>query len=620
MMPKRVSTVRILLAAAAVVPFSWPAAILGAEPAAPLLTASRFLGPAGEDLGAERLAAALSRVGVPAKAAAGKWTNWRQPPAEETPWLCGATAGFEERANVYVFWFSASGAVERFAHVPYGKTTLEGGARVWLAPVDSVADVVAHGSASQTVLGPAVHIKIVRDEATGEAGPVISPDVYEVMSWGAACQAGWTPTASTAPAEATLSVAAGVKSASLRLAIESEGRRRELVKRSVHEDDIHAVLRRMFSCLAPGSIAADFFRLGSGAGVVATAPERLLCQANGGVRGVDTGTFLARWGDGPKQLAAAACVPWRTPDGTVELLQWRPQLALIDPADGRPKPLAPQAAAYPWSFDIDGGRVVIGSGTAVALFKESQEAWRHAEADAVTCGPILAGRLVVAGTGEGSLFALDAETKAVAWRLEFDGGLFGRPAVAGGNVVAYCRAGDALVAVDTATGRKAWSQPLGDVLIGQPVTTPAGILVATKGNRVALLDPHTGRPRAERTLPGWIVDVVPLRGKGDTSASWIAALTRNGMLTLLGATDLEPARSLRLDGRPGYGRAAGFIVAKQFPAAWLGPAPSSGDGAAFDALDGELESSLADRADCLLVDDEEGYGWIIPLSRLLENR
>lgn len=618
-MPNRPSTVRILLAAAAVVPFSWPATSLGAEPAVPILTASRFLGPEGEDLGAERLAAAISQAGVPAKPAAGKGLAWRKPPADGTPWLCGATAGFGERAHAYMFWFNASGTPERLAHVPYGKTTLEGGARVWYAPIDAVADVVAHGSASQKVSGPAIRIKIVREEAKGEAGPVISPDVYELMSWAAACQAGWTPTPSAAPAEATLSVRAGVKSASLRLVIESEGRRRELVKRSVSEDDIHAVLRRMFSCLAAGSIAADFFQLGSGGGVVSTAPERLLCQVNGGLRAVDTGTFLARWGDGREPLAAAACVPWRTPDGTVELLQWRPQLARIDPADGRAKPLAPQAAAYPWSFDIDSGRVVIGSGTAVAMFKDAKEAWRHVESDTVTCGPILAGRLVVAGTGDGSLFALDAETKAVAWRLQLNGGLYGRPAVAGGNVVAYCREGESLVAVDTATGRKAWLQPLGDVLIGHPVTTTSGILVATKGNRVALLDPKTGRPRAERTLPGWIVDVVPLHGKGDTSAKWIAALTRNGMLTLLGATDLEPARSLRLDSRPGYGRAAGFIVAKQFPAAWLGPAASSGDGDEFDAIDVELESSMADRADCLLADDDEGYGWIIPLSRLLEN-
>lgn len=619
-MAKRRPTIRVVLAAVALLPLSRPRPTLGAEPATPILTSSRFLGPEGEDLGTERLAAAISGAGVPAKAAPGKEMAWRKPPAEGTPWLCGATAGFGERAHAYMFWFNASGNPERLAHVPYGKTTLEGGERVWYAPIGPVVEVVTHGSTSQNVSGPAIRIEIIREETEGEAGPVVSPEVYELTAWAAACQAGWAPTASAASAEAKLFVRAGVKSASLRLVIEADGRRRGLVKRSVREDDIHAVLRRMFSCLAPGSIAADFFQLGSGGGVVAAAPGRLLSHANGGLRAVDTGTFLTRWGDGREPLAAASCVSWRTPDGTVELLQWRPQLARIDAADGRPNPLAPQAAAYPWSFDIDGGRVVIGSGTAVTLFQEAEEAWRHVETDAVTCGPAFAGRLVVAGTDEGALFAVDAETKKVAWRLQLDRGLVGRPAVAEGVVVFNCREGEALVAVDTATGRKVWSQPLGDALIGPPVATPAGFLVATKGNRVALFEAKTGRPRAERKLPGWIVDVVPLHGKGEKSTKWIAALTRNGVLTLLDAVDLKPEKSLRLHSRPGYGRAAGFIVAKQFPAAWLGPAPSSGDGAEFDAIDVELESSMAERADCLLADDDEGFGWIIPISRLLENR
>ena len=61
-MARRFSPVRILLAAAAVVPLSWPATILGAEPVTPILTASRFFGPEGEDLGAERLAATISRA------------------------------------------------------------------------------------------------------------------------------------------------------------------------------------------------------------------------------------------------------------------------------------------------------------------------------------------------------------------------------------------------------------------------------------------------------------------------------------------------------------------------------------------------------------------------------
>lgn len=571
-MANRMTFTRLATVAAAASLLS-PAVPGAAEAATPILTASRFLGPEGEDLGAERFAAAISRAGVPAKAASGTWTNWRQPPAEGTPWLCGVTAGFGERAHAYGFWFNADGTVERLAHVPYGKTTLEGGERVWRAPVEGMADAVAHGSPRQRVSGPAVRIKIVREQAAGDAGPVVNPDVYETIAWAAACEAGWTPTASTAPAEATLAVAAGVKSASLRLAIETDGHRRELVKRSVHEDDIHAVIRRMFSCLADGSVAADFFRIES----------------------------------------ESLSVPG--PGGAVEVLHWRPQFAEKDPAGGRPKPLAPLKPAHAWSFDRDGSRVVVASGTAVAMFDKGRETWRHGEADAITCGPIFAGSLVVAGTAEGELFAVDADTGRAAWKQSLEGGLVGRPAVVGTLVVAYSREGEAIIAADVATGKKTWSQPLGDVPIGPAVAIPAGLLVASKSNRVVLLDPETGTLRAERTLPGWIVDVIPLPGKDGRPAGQIAALTRDGAITLLAAADLEPEGRRQLDGRPGYDRAAGFIRAKAFPTAWPGPI---GSGSEADELDAELETSMTDRADCLLADDDEGYAWIIPLSRLME--
>ena len=213
---------------------------------------------------------------------------------------------------------------------------------------------------------------------------------------------------------------------------------------------------------------------------------------------------------------------------------------------------------------------------------------------------------------EGFIFTtLDAGTKAVNADYE----LVGRPAVAGGLVIVYCGEGDAIVAADAATGKKVWSQPLGDVPIGPAVAIPSGLLVASKSNRVVLLDPETGTLRAERTLPGWIVDVIPLSGTDGRPAGRIAALTRDGVVTLLNAADLGPEGTRQLDGRPGYDRAAGFMRVKAFPTAWPGPVGSGGEA---DELDAELEDSMADRAECLLADDEEGYAWIIPLSRLME--
>lgn len=270
-------TVALLAACAAV---AWAVAARCDEPL-PLATVARFLGPEGKDLGGEAFADALSRAGLPATAVGGRAAGWRQPAVAGGPWLCGLTAGFGERAHAYAVWFGAAGIPERFVHVPYGKTTLPGGDRVWLAPVDRLAAAVADAAGRPPLSGPPLGIRVLREESAGDAGPVAEMQVYEAIAWAAACEAGWTPTAAATATAATLRVEVGVKSATFRLAVESAGRRRELVKREVSGDDVHEVLRRMFACAMPDAVASDFLRLGAGNEVI---------RWRGGEASLDPGT------------------------------------------------------------------------------------------------------------------------------------------------------------------------------------------------------------------------------------------------------------------------------------------------------------------------------------------
>ncbi len=488
----------IAVSLAAVVSLSRPVATGGEEPPQPLPAVAVLLGPEGEDLGGERFAAAVTKAGLPAKVATDLAPSWRQPAAAASPWLAGVTTGFGERADAYAFWFDPAGSLHRFAHVPYGKTALPGGTRVWRAPVDRLAAAIVLAMGQPPLAGPPISIRIRCEQSAGEAGPVADPEVFEAIAWAAACRAGWTPAAAAAATRATLGVAAGVTSFSFRLSLESAGGDRELRKRSVPEDHVHDVLRRMFACSRPGSLATDFLQ-----------PE---------------------------------------------------------------------------------------------------------EADTVTAEPASAGRLVIAGTG-GDLFALDGDGGGVAGQRRLAPDLLGRLPVIGELAVGFARETNTLVAVAAASGQPAWSQPLGDVPVKPPVATPAGLLVATKSNRLFLLDPETGRPRAERRLPGWIGDVIVLPGGPADTAGRIVCLTRDGTLTLLDAAALEPVGERRLAVRPGYAGPARVVVAPQFPVAWPGPQPTTGQA---DELEGELDAGLADRADCLLVADEDGYTWIIPTARLPE--
>ena len=429
------------------------------------------------------------------------------------------------------------------------------------------------------------------------------------------------PTEATAASEATLAVEAGVKSFSFRLTTRSGDRRQELRKVGVSQDDVHETLRRLFAAVAPRSAAVDSFTLGPEAVILATLSDRVVFAAGGDIRSLDARAGRSPWRDDPKveKSRAGAYVSWRGADGALRIVRWLPTLGLVEPADGRITELAPLKPAGDWSFDLarNGKRVVVASGTVVAAFDDGKEAWRHAESEAVTCGPALVGDRVIAGTDAGELFALPAAGGAAAWRLQLTAGLFGRPIAAGELVLVFARGSDTLFAVDAATGRQAWTEPLGDALVKSPVATAAGILVATKSNRVLVLDPQSGKARAERRLSAWIGDVVALNGASGDAAGHVACLTRDGTITLLRGRDLEPVSTHRLNIRPGYGRPASLLVAPGFPLSVPGAASTEGEA---DELEAELAGGLVDSGACLLAADEQGYAWIVPLERLLEDR
>jgi outer membrane protein assembly factor BamB len=104
--------------------------------------------------------------------------------------------------------------------------------------------------------------------------------------------------------------------------------------------------------------------------------------------------------------------------------------------------------------------------------------------------PVVVGRLAVTSTWEGTLVALDLATGKVAWTLPLGGAAIGPPAADAAGLVVVTweqdqRQGAGAVAVDGSSGRKRWSVPLPPGGVSAPGLTPDGLAVVVAGDLAA---------------------------------------------------------------------------------------------------------------------------------------
>lgn len=103
------------------------------------------------------------------------------------------------------------------------------------------------------------------------------------------------------------------------------------------------------------------------------------------------------------------------------------------------------------AVDRDTGRRVweVATGPDVPL------AWGHESGDIYTSSPTLSGDLLVVGSGDGYVYALDRKTGEVRWRARTGGRVRSSPAIADGRVYVGSMDG-ILYAYDLETGQAAW--------------------------------------------------------------------------------------------------------------------------------------------------------------------
>lgn len=179
---------------------------------------------------------------------------------------------------------------------------------------------------------------------------------------------------------------------------------------------------------------------------------------------------------------------------------------------------------YKSSPAVANGKVYFGSGDGNVYAVDAQTGllqWKFSTKDVVHASPAVVNNVVYIGSFDSGLYALDAETGQQKWVFEAGQdpvihnqvGFQSSPAVVDGTVYVGCR--DAHVyAIDAATGRKKWDYPTSKSWVN---TTPAvrdGVVYAgtSDSSRFMALDAKNGRLRFNFDAKAYIFSSPALAG------------------------------------------------------------------------------------------------------------
>lgn len=276
---------------------------------------------------------------------------------------------------------------------------------------------------------------------------------------------------------------------------------------------------------------------------------------------------------------------------TLYYVSARGALAALDIATGKPKwvlpteyerkfeaknlhGLSPTAQTIPDAYDVflsspvvDNGRVFFGSGDGNIYAADAETGilqWKFATKDVVHASPAVVNNTVYVGSWDSYLYAIDATTGQQKWAFKTGEdntihnqvGFQSSPAVVNGTVYVGCR--DAHVyAIDAATGHKKWDYPTSKSwVVGTPAVRDGVVYVGTSdSSRFMAIDANTGRLRANFKAGGYIFSSSAIAGDllyvGDFSGKLYAIDAKTLKLAWEFQTDAakkDPLQLLNPDG------------------------------------------------------------------------
>jgi outer membrane protein assembly factor BamB len=278
-------------------------------------------------------------------------------------------------------------------------------------------------------------------------------------------------------------------------------------------------------------------------------------------------------------------------NGTLYFVSSAGSLAALDLATGKPKWTAPMeyerkfeaknlhglpspAQTIPDAWDmftsspaVSNGKVYYGSGDGNVYAADAQTGvllWKFGTKDVVHASPAVVNGVVYIGSWDSYLYAIDAETGLEKWSVKTGEdpvihnqvGFQSSPAVVDGTVYVGCR--DAHVyAFDAATGHKKWDYPTSKSwVIGTPAVRDGVVYVGTSdSSRFMALDAKNGRLRFNFDAKAYMFSSAALAGDlayvGDHNGRFYAIDIKTGKLAWEFQTEAskkDPFKFLNADG------------------------------------------------------------------------
>jgi outer membrane protein assembly factor BamB len=520
---------------------------------------------------------------------------WHEVPAGVDPkqWISVVTVGYAKQAEAYAFMFDGpQGAARLVAHAPNPQGTLRG-APHWYAPFVKLLNGFRIGYAQPAPSSPPLQLEI-REVAAPAAAAVAGnkPGFDDALTIGpekivpplkaillaAACRGGWSPTfAAASPSSAASSSTASRavvelqvldQACSFQIKFTHEGTESVVTKDRVPWEEFHDQLVSLFRLPLGDKSVRDLLRLAPGrVELLVAAGDRLAYLVDDELAALDTATGREAWRLRIPQSPVARTkkieryVVRRDPaDGRPRLFRWTKTLAEISLLDGSETPFAPTPTVTGWSFDVDGKSGAITSdGAKLTRYVAGKEVWSATETSPLTAGPIIAGDRVLAATDRGELFALALSDGKPLWRVKSPQPIVGSITPLGPMLLAFSPGDETLSAVDPQDGATKWRFAAGDMLLQAPFVHAGRLIVVTKQNRIAALDPTSGSLLAETTRPTWLVGVESVLV--DKSPQ-LAIVDLNGRAALLN-DQLQPSWQAQLASRP-----TGRPALLRMPAFW----------------------------------------------------
>jgi len=216
---------------------------------------------------------------------------------------------------------------------------------------------------------------------------------------------------------------------------------------------------------------------------------------------------------------------------------------------------------------VVGNTVYFGSGDGSVYAVDARNGvlqWKFATKDVVHASPAVVGGMVFVGSFDGNLYALDAATGQQKWMfaggqddaVHNQVGFQSSPAVVDGIVYVGCR--DAHVyALDATTGRKKWDYPTSKSWVnGTPAVHDGRVYVGTSdSSRFMALDARTGRLLFNFDAKAYLFSSAALAGDlayfGSHNGKLYAVNSKTGQLAWEFQTEgskRDPLKMLNADG------------------------------------------------------------------------